>query len=74
MTEALTAADGEEDIATRIAGAPSGKGVARVDSRMRVTVGERITLAVDIDRLHFFDPRTGRALAREEGPRRDVPT
>jgi hypothetical protein len=25
--------------------------------------GERIRLAVDPDRLHFFDPRTERALA-----------
>jgi hypothetical protein len=30
---------------------------------VRIVAGERITLAVDLDRLHFFDPDTGLALA-----------
>jgi multiple sugar transport system ATP-binding protein len=71
-TESLVAEDQDEDVATRIAGTPSGKGVARVDPRMRVTAGERITLAVDVDRLHFFDPRTGAALSSEASARPGV--
>jgi multiple sugar transport system ATP-binding protein len=61
-TEALIAAEADDDVATRLAGAPSGKGVARVDPRLRVSAGERITLAVDVQRLHFFDPSTGRTI------------
>jgi hypothetical protein len=37
-----------------------------------VTAGERITLAVDVDRLHFFDPRTGAALSSEASARPGV--
>ncbi len=53
-----------EDLATRIAGTPVGKGVARVDPRARLTSGARTTLAVDCERLHFFDPDGGAALAK----------
>jgi multiple sugar transport system ATP-binding protein len=60
--EALIAAEADDDVATRLAGAPSGKGVARVDPRLRVSAGERITLAVEVQRLHFFDPGTGRTI------------
>ena len=35
---------------------------ARVDPRTSARVGERITLAVDPARFHFFDPESGRSL------------
>ena len=35
---------------------------ARVDPRTRARVGERLALAVDPSRLHFFDPATGASL------------
>jgi multiple sugar transport system ATP-binding protein len=35
---------------------------ARIEPSARVRVGERIRLSVDPERLHFFDPRTERAL------------
>jgi multiple sugar transport system ATP-binding protein len=35
---------------------------ARVDARSKVRVGDRITLSIDRDRFHFFDPATGRAI------------
>ena len=41
----------------------SGIGVARVDPRLQVARGERVTLTVDTERLHFFDPQTGQSLA-----------
>ena len=37
---------------------------ARVDPRTRASVGERMELAVDPDRFHFFDPVTGDSLLR----------
>ena len=36
---------------------------ARVEPSVKPAAGERIRLAVDPERLHFFDPPTGRALA-----------
>jgi multiple sugar transport system ATP-binding protein len=45
-----------------IAGAAATEGVARVDPRVQVTVGDQLTLAVDLDRLHFFDADTGEAI------------
>jgi multiple sugar transport system ATP-binding protein len=54
------------DVATRatgdIAGASAAEGVARVDPRVRVTAGDRVSLAVDVGRLHFFDAETGAAV------------
>ena len=35
---------------------------ARVDPRTPARVGERLRLAVDASRFHFFDPRTGASL------------
>jgi multiple sugar transport system ATP-binding protein len=35
---------------------------ASVDPRTRARVGERVRLAVDPERFHFFDPESGRAL------------
>jgi multiple sugar transport system ATP-binding protein len=38
-------------------------GVARVDPRVAVRSGERVTFGVDPARLHFFDPDTGSAIS-----------
>ncbi len=46
-----------------IAGAVATEGVARVDPRVPVAVGDRVSLAVDISRLSFFDAETGDAIA-----------
>jgi multiple sugar transport system ATP-binding protein len=35
---------------------------ARMEPSLKVRAGDRIRLAVDPERLHFFDPRTERAL------------
>jgi multiple sugar transport system ATP-binding protein len=45
-----------------IAGASATEGVARVDPRVRIADGDQLTLAVDVDRLHFFDAETGEAI------------
>ena len=50
-----------------IAGASAAEGVARVDPRVRVSAGERIALAVDVGRLHFFDAETGDAIGATGG-------
>ena len=50
------------DASGDIAGASATEGVARVDPRVRVADGDRLTLAVDVDRLHFFDAETGDAI------------
>jgi multiple sugar transport system ATP-binding protein len=36
--------------------------IARFSSRSKASLGERISVAVEVDRLHFFDPDTGLAL------------
>ena len=45
-----------------IAGASAAEGVARVDPRVKIAAGERVTFDVDVDRLHFFDAETGNAI------------
>jgi multiple sugar transport system ATP-binding protein len=45
-----------------IAGASASEGVARVDPRVPVAAGDRVGLAVDVERLHFFDGETGEAI------------
>jgi multiple sugar transport system ATP-binding protein len=45
-----------------IAGASSTEGVARLDPRVRIAVGDQLALTVDVDRLHFFDAETGDAI------------
>ena len=37
-------------------------GVARLDPRAGVRAGTRVTFAVNVARLHFFDPDTGQAI------------
>ena len=55
-----------------IAGASATEGVARVDPRVRIAVGDHLALAVDVDRLHFFDAETGDAIGAA-GESRVVP-
>jgi multiple sugar transport system ATP-binding protein len=51
------AASDDED-----ATAESGEGVARVDPSAKVTVGEKITFAVNAAGMQFFDPDSGAAI------------
>jgi multiple sugar transport system ATP-binding protein len=67
------AGDAGNAVASRFAATAAGKGVARVDPRVRVTAGEKVTLGLEVDRLHFFDPLTGLALSHEQGARVEVP-
>ncbi|MGH2895375.1 MAG: ABC transporter ATP-binding protein [Solirubrobacteraceae bacterium] len=67
------AVDSGDAVASRFAGTPAGKGISRVDPRVRVASGERVTLGLDVGRLHFFDPLTGLTLPRETGARMEVP-
>ena len=55
--EGATGEDEDED-----ATAQSGEGVARVDPRTKVKVGERITFAVNTAGMQFFDPDSGSAI------------
>jgi len=50
-----------------IAGAVAAEGVARVDPRVPVAVGDRVSLAVDVGRVSFFDAETGDAIAEVSG-------
>jgi multiple sugar transport system ATP-binding protein len=52
----------DRDASGVIAGAAATEGIARIDPRVRIADGERLTLAVDVDRLHFFDAETGEAI------------
>jgi len=63
--EALAAAsdEGAEDILPLIA--ERAQFCARVDARTRAKPGERIRLAVDPSRFHFFEPDTGLAISSE---------
>ncbi len=55
--EAATGEDEDED-----ATAQSGEGVARVDPRTKVKVGERIIFAVNTAGMQFFDPGSASAI------------
>ena len=63
--EALAAAsdEGAEDILPLIT--ERAQFCARVDARTRAKPGERVRLAVDPGRFHFFDPDTGLAISSE---------
>ena len=50
-----------------IAAAAAAEGVARVDPRVPVAVGDRVPLAVDVSRLSFFDAETGEAIGAASG-------
>ena len=46
---------------------------ARVDPRTKAAIGDRLRLAVDPHRFHFFDPKTGKSLlAVEPAPEPEV--
>jgi hypothetical protein len=53
-----------------IVGASAAEGVARIDPRVPVASGDRVALAVDIKRIHFFDADTGDTI----GATPDAPT
>ena len=59
---ASSAATGESAEAGILA-ASVPNGVARLDPRVGVRAGQRVTFSVDPARLHFFDPDTGNAIA-----------
>jgi hypothetical protein len=40
------------------------EGVARIDPRPAIRTRGRAVFGVDMERLHFFDPATGAAIAR----------
>ena len=42
-----------------------GDGIVRVPPRTPVAVGDRLRLSLSGDRVHFFDPATGRAIRSE---------
>jgi multiple sugar transport system ATP-binding protein len=55
-------ADADAHTSGGIAGEAATEGVARIDPQAPVTVGGQVTLAVDVDRLHFFDAESGDAI------------
>ena len=55
---AVAAESQGEIVAATVAG-----GVARVDPRARIRPHASAVLAVDVERLHFFDPATGTAIS-----------
>jgi multiple sugar transport system ATP-binding protein len=61
IVEAVAEALGHEAVAAASEAAKRGRRrfVARLDRSTRAQEGERIELAVDTRRLHFFDPATG---------------
>jgi multiple sugar transport system ATP-binding protein len=65
--EDVRAAVGEDAIEARQVAAETGGSlfVARVDRATRAAEGRRIELAVDTDRLHFFDPASGAGIYDE---------
>jgi ABC-type sugar transport system ATPase subunit len=56
------AADTAAQASGEISGVSATEGVARVDPRVRIRVGDRVALALDVGRLHFFDIETGEAI------------
>jgi multiple sugar transport system ATP-binding protein len=67
ITQEILEAAGVEDATLVVE--PRALLTARVDPRTRTRVGERLRLAVDPARFHFFDPDTGRSLLTDR-PRR----
>ena len=59
---ALVSADDPVFASGEVGGADTANGVSRVDPRTHVKAGERVTFAVDVEALHFFDPQTGATL------------
>jgi len=63
----LAAAAGETD---SVQFGQAYNGVARLDPRVKVRPGDRVTFRVDPSRLYFFDPDTGAAIATSAAVRR----
>ena len=55
-------ADADAHASGGIAGEAATESVARIDPRVQIAVGDQVTLAVDVDRLHFFDAESGEAI------------
>jgi multiple sugar transport system ATP-binding protein len=68
QTEEVAAAVGQEaaEVAQVEAGAKGNVWVARLDRDTRAAEREKVELAVDTARLHFFDPETGQGIYRDE--------
>jgi multiple sugar transport system ATP-binding protein len=62
---AWTADDPAVHASGDIAGASAAEGIARVGPRVPVAAGDRVALAVDVARLHFFDAETGEAIGTD---------
>jgi multiple sugar transport system ATP-binding protein len=62
ITAELLEADEEATLLDK----PTALFSARVDPQTRAQVGERLQLAIDPTRFHFFDPEAGRSLLRAE--------
>jgi ABC-type sugar transport system ATPase subunit len=64
----VAAAVGEEaaEVAQVEAGAKGNVWVARLDRDTRAAEGEKVELAVDTARLHFFDSETGEGIYRTD--------
>ena len=61
--ESEAVGDDEGDAAAEgIAGASRAEGVARADPRADVRAGTRMRFALELERLHFFDPETFESL------------
>ena len=58
----LVSADDPVFASGEVGGPAAANGVSRVDPRTQVKAGDRVTFAVDVRALHFFDPQTGAAL------------
>jgi hypothetical protein len=58
----------DADPSADIAAAASSEGVARVDPRVPVAVGDQLTLTVDVDRIHIFDAESGDAIRPADSP------
>ena len=58
----LVSADDPVFAGGEVAGEAVANGVSRVDPRTHVAAGDRVTFAVDVGALHFFDPQTGATL------------
>jgi multiple sugar transport system ATP-binding protein len=68
-TKELAGDVGQEAVeaAEREAMAGESEFLARLNPRTKVRTGEPIELVVDVNRLHFFDPETGRGIYDGEG-------
>jgi multiple sugar transport system ATP-binding protein len=51
-----------------IVGASAAEGVARIDPRVRVAIGDRVAFVVDVERIHFFDAETGATIGAADEP------